>query len=323
LAVNHIERIVAGWPEPISTLDDLLPIVADRLSVCLEYIRRDQDVEDIAGRRAAYAPGMFKLLQHEFLRSSSEGLLIEHQAPQAGDRLFLAIVDARGTRSYREFFTSWHEIAHVLTTPDQREFKLRRRTPPWKEIVKDPVESAIDGIAGIIGFYRPLFLPVLARHTAQAGCLTFQAIEAALAEVAQRASFYSGSLAAIRLTEEPTCFARAEFFLKPAEARKVASGQFSLIDTPPVSPKLRLIDVVSNDAARRAGIGLHQNIRVPLNSVIYRIASEQLISEHQAEEDLSWWETSSSGPLPRKRVSVCATRRGPSTYALIRLMPAA
>ena len=321
-ALGKIDQIFRQWPEPIDSLDVLLQIAASRLSVCIEYIRTDSDLDRIARDRAAYSLTLREILHSEFVRATSEGNLIEHRDPQPGDRRYLAIVDARGDRAIRAYFTAWHEIAHVLTTPSQLEFKLYRRTPAAEEVWKDPLESAIDHIAGTVAFYEPIFGPALTKAVSSSGRIAIEAIEQARDAVAPSASLYSAILGALRLWPEPLCFVRAEPRLKPAEQRKLGSLQQNLglgLQPEIITPKLRLVDVIQNERARSSRLRLHEHLRVPTSSVLSRVHHEQLNSEHEDFENQASWETSADGPLPTASLRVTATRRGGSIYGLVSL----
>lgn len=270
--------------------------------------------------RAAYASQLAKVLHCEFVRGTSEGLLIEHESPKAGDRRYLVVVDARGERAARAYFTAWHEISHVLTTPPQLEFKLFRRTPAADEVRKDPLESAVDHVAGVIAFYEPIFGPALAAEIERESWVNFGAVDRARDAVAPGASTYAATMASVRLRSEPLCFVRAEPRFKPAEVRKLrlTQGELGLGLAPErITPKLRLVDVIMNDEARRSGLCLHEHLRVPATCVIARVHGDQLDGEHHAREDQAVWETSRGGPLPSMPLYVTATRRGGSVYALL------
>lgn len=322
-AVAQVEKIVALWPESIESLEELLQVVASHLSVRIEFVNSDDDVERIARRRSAYSSTLLETLRCDFLRGQSEGLLVEHQAPGRGDCRYLAVVDARGGRIARAYFTAWHEIAHVLTIPMQREFKLHRRTPTVEQIRKDPIEAVVDHIAGVLAFYDTIFGPALDREVASDGQLSFGAIERAIRVVAPRASLYAATVAAIRLRAEPLCFVCAENRLKPTEQRSLrVSGQrqlgLGLRNHVPV-PRLRLTAVVANDAARRRGIRLHEHLRVPSSSALALAHLNQIDGELVALEDQEHWETTGDGALPPLPLAVTASRRGNSVYGLLRL----
>jgi hypothetical protein len=101
--------------------------------------------------------------------------LIDNPKPGKGGRDYLAIIDARGPRKARAYFTAWHELAHLLLYPP-RQLVLEgcRRTPTDDAKQKDPVESAVDQIAGLLAFWEPLFMPALLANKE----LTFEAIGA-------------------------------------------------------------------------------------------------------------------------------------------------
>lgn len=319
-ALTRIDHIVDQWPEAIVSLESLLQIVAARLSVCIEYIRTDADIARIAAERGAYTSHLAETLRCEFVRGTSEGLLIEHENPQPGDRQYLVVVDARGERAARAYFTTWHEISHVLTTPPQLEFKLFRRTPAAEDVQKDPVESAVDHVAGAIAFYGPIFNPALNCEVHSEGGLTFRAIERARDSVAPSASTYSAAVAAVRSCSVGVSLVRAELRYKPLELRKLRSPQQELgIGQAPeaIVPKLRLVDVVSNEASRNSSLRLHEHIRVPEDSVISHVYREAMDDERFAREDQAAWATSTGGRLPRLNLEISAIRRGTAVYALI------
>lgn len=321
LAIDRIDRIVSEWAERIPTLDDLLRIVASRLSVCIERITEDRDVARIAQTRSAYVARLGALLRCEFIAGKTEGLLIEHQDPRPGDRRYLVVIDARGERAVRAFFTTWHEVAHVITTPPQLELKLLRRTLNEDGRPKDPTESAVDYVAGAIAFYQPIFGPALNRALRECCGLTFEAVERARHAVAPNASTFAACVAAVRSVEEPACFVRAEARLKPAEQRRLRSAQFTLgapFEEATPKAKLRLVDVVANDAARSVGLRLHEHLRVPPTSVLSDLQDLGTASERCGSEDQRQWETSAHGSLEPLPLLVNAVRRGTSVYGLIR-----
>jgi hypothetical protein len=236
------------------------------------------------------------------------------------DRQYLVVVDARGERAPRAYFTTWHEISHILTTPPQLEFKLFRRTPAAEDVRKDPLESAVDHVAGAIAFYGPIFNPALNREVRSEGRLTFHAIERARDAVAPSASTYSAAVAAVRSCSAAVSLVRAELKYKPLELRKLRSPQHELglgQEPEAIVPKLRLVDVVSNETLRHSPLRLHEHIRVPEDSVIFHAYRQGMDDERFAHEDQAAWETSTDGHLPRLKVQISAVRRGAAVYALI------
>ncbi len=86
----------------------------------------------------------------------------EIEREKKGGRRYLTIIDARGSRAARAYFTAWHEVAHLLLCPPkQMILEGFRRTPTDPLKRKDPLESAVDHIAGLLAFWEPLFKPAL------------------------------------------------------------------------------------------------------------------------------------------------------------------
>jgi hypothetical protein len=210
-AIATVRQMLTEWT--VDTIEELRMLVADRLSVKLEFLHTDDDIERIASTYGHVMTHFRRLLRVEFLKSDTEGLLIDNPKPGKGGRDYLAIIDARGPRKMRAYFTAWHELAHLLLYPP-RQLVLDgfRRTPAEDAKHKDPVESAVDHIAGLLAFWEPLFVPAL--RAAADGELTFDAIERATIEVAPGASLYAASLAAIRAWPGPAAFLTAEIASK-------------------------------------------------------------------------------------------------------------
>ena len=308
--MGRVQAIIAGWD--VESLKELQLFVANGLSVCLEYLLSDKDIEAAARAHATFSPHLEKALVAEFLNGDTEGLLVPHQYPQPGDLRYLAVIDKRGRRAVRGYFTAWHELAHLLVSPPQLAFTGFRRSPPPDLRQKDPVESLVDDIAGLVGFYEPLFAPVVEEvRRGDDGRLTLSGVERIRETAAPEASFYATALAAVRVSSEPLCLICAKPFWKRGEHVSTGRGV--------AQPSLRVASASWNTAARDAGLQIRPNIRVPKRSILHRVYHEALNEEHVAEEDQCWWETSANGPLASLRLRVSAAWRGPVAYALIAL----
>lgn len=183
-ALDYVRQMIREWT--VDTIDELRMVVADRLSVKIEYINDDADVDRLANIYGHVMSHFRRVLRMEFLKHDTEGLLIDNPHPGKGGRDYLAIIDARGPRKARAYFTAWHELAHLLLYP-RRQLVLEgfRRTPSVDNMQKDPVESAVDHIAGLLAFWEPLFGPALLQ-TAN-GVLTFEAVESAIGSSSSKA----------------------------------------------------------------------------------------------------------------------------------------
>jgi hypothetical protein len=297
-AIAAVRQMLSEWS--VDTIVELRMLVADRLSVKLEFLHSDDDIERLASAYGHVMTHFRRLLRLEFLKNDTEGLLIDNPKPGKGGRDYLAIIDARGPRKMRAYFTAWHELAHLLLYPP-RQLVLDgfRRTPGQNAKRKDPVESAVDHVAGLLAFWEPLFAPAL--RVAAADELTFDAIERATTEVAPGASLYAASFAAIRSWPGPATFLTAE-----VASKKDGSA-----------PSLRVQTIIHNDRARNFECRVRKNMRVPTTSVLHRAFDDHSNSSQSAQENQSWWEVSDFGPLPDLRWQVHAARRGQVVYGLL------
>lgn len=296
-AISTVERLSASWD--LETTDDLRLLVADHLSVKLEFLYSDEDVDAVAEKYKHVESHFRRLLRAEFLKSDTEGLLIDNPKPGKGGRDYLAIIDSRGQRAIRSYFTAWHELAHLLLYP-RKQLVLEgfRRTPAENHTTKDPVESAVDHIAGYLAFWEPLFAPALSKVAR--GDLTFRAIESAAAAVAPGASLQAACLAAVRAWELPTAFLVGQISPK-------RDGS---------APRLR-VQIIANQAARDAGCVVRNNMRIPAESILSRTFNDPLGRSLSREEDQSWWDVSGGGPLPSLSWQVQSEKHGPVVYGLL------
>lgn len=318
-ALDHVWRIVKASPVAVTSLNCLRDLIADALSVNLRFIRSDEDISTIAEEFSASFPGLEITLNGEFLAGDTEGLLLPNPTPEPWERKYLAIIDARGARVSRAWFTSWHELTHLLVTPAQLSLQGLRRSPAEHEIRKDPVEQLVDHVAGQIAFWTPLFQPALDEQHSSRRDLEFADVERARLAAAPEASLFATAMAAIRLVRTPTLLVGVELALK-AEERRRSSPQISFgfeNMTPAATPKQRIVQCVPNAAARRSNLEIFRNMRVPISSVLHRVSQAVLDVDAAAYEDQSWWETSSGGNLAPLPLHVRATRRGSHVYGLI------
>lgn len=301
-AVERVRDMVEGWT--LDTVEELRLRVADQLSVKLVFIASDDDVYRIAAEFPQYKLrhlSLRRVLEKEFITGDTEGLLLDNPSPVKGSRRYLALIDARGARAARAYFTAWHELSHLLLCPPrQRVFDGFRRSPNEVQRRKDPLESAVDHIAGLLAFWEPIFKPALI-GTADKN-LTFGAVEGAAELVAPGASLYAASLAATRVWDDAAVFVTGE------EATKTDGSGLAL----------RLQTVIPNDLARRLDIDVRRSMRVPAASALWRAFYETPGTECAANEDQSTWEVAGRGNLPKLPWGVQAIRRGGAVYGILK-----
>jgi len=173
---------------------------------------------------------------------------------------FVSVIDCRGPKAARVYYTKWHEIAHLLVQTDQMRLSYRRthcETGP-----KDPEEALIDVIAGKFAFYQPF----IKEHAE--GEISFEAIENLRARLCPEASQQSALIGFVNVWPEPCLLVQAQLALRKHEKPLPGQESFGFGEQP--QPSLRAVKVSPNDAAREIGLTIFENMRVPEQSVIFR-----------------------------------------------------
>ncbi len=315
-ALARVQQILSDSPVPIDSLDSLRFIVANKFRVKLEFIRDEEDLDQIAAEYGDFHPLLGARLKCEFRDSTTEGITLERHAWDPRFFRYLAVVDARGERAARAYFSAWHELAHLLIHPEQLPFPGFRRTPSESERLKDPLESVVDHVAGRIAFYPPYFGPALRDALEAHGGLTFSALEAARDKAAPTASLLATAMGSLQLVRQPALLVSAGMALKAAERRIVEGQQESFaFATDRLQEKLRVTMVVPNDVA--PGFAIRRNMRVPAACVLSQAFANDNDVTLEAEEDQASWVTSRGGALAAMPIRVQAARRGRYVYGLI------
>jgi hypothetical protein len=319
-ALAQVDQIVADSSIPVDGLGTLQWVVANKFGVRLEVIREASDIAGLAERYADFDPLLRQRLTHEFTKRTTEGITLERFEPDPRFFRYLAVVDGRGERSPRVYFTSWHELAHFLVYPSQLAFPGFRRTPMLDEWVKDPIESVVDHVAGKVAFYPPLFQPVLDKAIAEHGGLTFAAVDATREAAAPTASLFAAAMGAVSMFDRPALLVVAEMALKADEKRAARSPQqafsFGAIE---VEEKLRVTALIANEAAASSPLAIRRNMRVPPRSVLMQAHMSLGDITCFAVEDQASWDSSRTGPLEPLSLFVEAARRSRYVYGLITL----
>lgn len=318
-ALDRVQQILTESPVAVTDLESLRLVLADNFRLRIEFLSEDSDIERVGHQHADFHPWLAPRLRKEFLDGETEGITLERSRWDPARFGYLAVIDARGSRASRAFFTAFHEITHLIIHPEQMAFPGFRRTPGTQEKTKDPIESVVDHVAGRVGFYAPVFGPLLEEAIRQEGGVTFGCLDAVRLSSAPPPSLHATAIAAINLVSESAMFVHADLACKKAEARALRSSQTTFAFAK-VKPRfdVRAIAAVSNDAAKRSGLVIHPHIRIPQRSVVSQAFASSEDVELCARENQAWWENSNVGSLPALPLDVQATRRGRFVYGLIR-----
>jgi hypothetical protein len=316
---NYCQKKVHGIIESfgeIKDLNQLLNVVSSSLRMKFEEVHDDSEITEIAERYIAKGELFFTSLHRE-LDDKTDGMLVRLNNAKPWEPMFVAIIDCRGYKAWRAYFSKWHEIGHVLTLkPSQMTFQFRRI--PVKK--KAPGEQIVDRIAGDLAFYRPLFLPYLKEAVGETKRLTFDVVEKLRSTVCIGASREATLRGAVKQALLPQLLIIAGLGLKKSEEQILNSPQMGLFKekSHKFEPKLRALEIIGNEKASDIGLRIHQNMQVPSNSVICEAfesldKSGGIISGY---EDLSWWEHS-KGRLKNMPIWVEARESGDKVLALI------
>jgi hypothetical protein len=308
--LRHCRTRIDRWVAEaggVTTIGQLEAVVTQRLQMVFVEVRSDADFDRITDE---YARGkrefVFAALRGKFddAENPTFGALVrrKHVGDDAPDR-FVAVIDCRGGKLARRFFTRWHEIAHRLTTHAD----LGATEPAYRS-EHDPLERLMDEIAGHVGFYGPFFEPAFRAAHADKALLTFGTVEAVRAGGFPDASFQATLNACAKRLPTPVMCLEAALAYKKAVRKRVEDDSPGLFgkEEPPEG-QLRAVRVVGNDAAHEEKFVIPNNMRVPEASVIFRLFGDESTRDGEAREDLSMWE--SQGRRQQGRAVAVEARR--------------
>lgn len=288
-----------------STLRELLDTATAHLDTLFVEIRSDEQLEQVKREYVAKGEVVFATLDKE-LGPETFAITFRRRRALPGERGFVSVIDCRGEKVSRAYFSKWHELAHLLTLTDQARLSFCRTHSDPEH--RDPEEAVMDVLAGDAGFFLDLVTP----HAA--GALTFDKVASLREQLCAEASDQASLIGFTRAWPQPALLLRAQPALKKAEQAARAQASFGF--RPPPSPALRAVQVMANAPAMAAGLSIPLNMRVPERSVIYRVFAEgEQIGE--ANEDLSWWTSSDGGRLSAFPVHVTARRKGDQVQVLL------
>jgi hypothetical protein len=304
---KRIRRFLRDFPD-CATLSQLLEIATSKLGTKFEEIRSDEELEEVRMRYLRQNERAFATL-HEELPAHVFGVTFKRTSRKPWELPYVSVIDCRGEKKSRSYYTKWHELGHLLILTDQMRLTFRRTHFGLDD--KDPEEALVDVIAGSFGF-----LPEMIRPLAK-GQPSFDRIEEIRTQLCPEASQQSSLIGITKAWPKPCILLQARTALKRGEHRELAQGTLGFQNRP--KEVLRAVQVTPNDAARAANFVIFPNMRIPERSIIAKVFAGE-VRVNQATEDLSWWESSDGGKLSKMRVTVQARSGWDGVRALI--MPA-
>jgi hypothetical protein len=314
--LEHCHRRVVAWVAEaggLADIDAVESLVTSHLQMVFEEIREEEDFDRITEVYARQKKDpVFATMRMRFNDEANPtfGTLIRRRntGSDSLDR-YVAVIDCRGEKLARRFFTRWHEIAHRLTTHADG-----GDTEPAYRSEHDPIEQMMDEIAGHIGFYEAIFGPTFRQAVEQSGLLKFGTVQRIIETAFSAASFQSTLFACTRRIETPVLYLEATLAHKKEVQRRLATP--SLFGDPPPPGELRAVMVRPNAVAQDESFIIPRNMRVPADSIIHQIFGAELLTDGSADENLSQWE-SQGRSLPSRRVFVEARKVPDRVIAIV------
>jgi hypothetical protein len=306
--LRHVRKNVRSFLKevPCERLSDLLRLIATKVDTLIIEVHTEDDLRSIRERYVADREFGFAEIESEFADHYTYGITYRLQAPKPGQRKFVSVIDCRGDKGWRSYFTKWHEIAHLLALTPQQRLKFYRTHAHDHE--KDPEESVMDKIAGNIGFFDE----IVRKHVKQP--ISFRAISDLKERLCPEASAQASLLGFFHAWPKACLLVDARLAWRKRDAARIARCLVDIKDAPVAA--LRAVRVAPNEASRAHGFFIPENMRVPQRSVIFRL-NESDEAEMEAEENLSWWTSSDGGRLPAMKIRVVARRTSTGIQALI------
>lgn len=301
--INFCQRQIDVWVAEaggVASIRQLESLVASHLNLIFEEINDDGDLDELKYRYAKRGEFVFATLKDD-LTPDTFGTMIRLK-----DGSHVAVIDCRGEKAARRFFTRWHEIAHLLVEKDVEKQVFRA--------TDEPMERLMDQIAGHVGFYDPLFTPLFNGHLSGGELLTFDGIDRIRQSFCPHASFQSTLFACHRRLPTPVLYLEASMEYSVGERRGMRQKHMFDHDTP--EKKLRVQLTLPNSAAAAMKLTARWNMRVPESSIIYSVFHGEL-TEASGEENLKTWTFSSGGYLMDCEVFVEARRLDQTVMATI------
>lgn len=275
------------------TLSGLLEVSAQECGTRFEVIDSGRALDAMVAKYVARNESAFAILEQEFMRGVL-GITLRLQAPQPWELPFVSVIDMRGDRRYRAYFTKWHEIAHLLLLADNKKTVFHRNH--YIGTTTDAEEALVDLVAGRCAYCPALIAP----HATSE--ISFHEIDRLRMRLCPESSKQAARLGF-------TAAWPSACILLECRIAAPSSG-----NSP--HPPLRATSVMANEAARSIGVTFPPLVSVPARSVISHTFGH-IGKAGRAVENLSWWLSNRGGNLPSRQVRVEALGRSGAVDALL------
>ena len=319
--LDQCRRRIDGWVAEaggVTAIDTLEALVTQRLQMVFEEVRADDDFDRLtqvyAREKREFVFATMRSKFDDDANPTFGALVLRRNAAADSPDRYVAVIDCRGGKLARRFFTRWHEIAHRLTTHADE----GSREPAYRS-EHDPIERLMDEIAAHVGFYEPIFAPAYRQASGGNRLLTFGTVEGVIERSFPASSFQATLFACTRRQPKPVLYLEAALAHKKDVKRRLATP--SLFGDGPPPGELRAVKVIPNSAALEDGFFIPTNMRIPAASVIHRLFDTGPLTTGDGLECLSQWESQGKA-LPRRAVAVEGRKVGDRVIAIVQAVKA-
>jgi len=301
---HRIKAFLHEFPD-CSTLSEFLDVVAAKVRTSLIEVHTDEELDALEKKYFARGETIFAALKQQ-LSGEVFGITLKLRKHEPWENEFVSIIDCRGDKAARSYFTKWHEVAHLLALTDQQRLQFQRIQHKSPE--HDPEEAMVDVIAGKFGFYEAF----INKHAK--GDISFNVIEELCLELCAESSYQAALIGFVKAWPKACLLLYCRPALKKSEKAMIDQGSFAFLKTPTLH--LRAVKITPSIPAIAMGFRVHPNMRVPESSVINFVFNGG--SDYaEATENLSSWEASNGACLTDCAINVKAKRHSGGVYAII------
>ncbi|HUS13005.1 MAG TPA: hypothetical protein VMZ30_21215, partial [Pyrinomonadaceae bacterium] len=240
---------------PCETLSELLTTAAAKLDTSFVEICTGDDLSQLKENYLRKEERQFQLLE-KYLGPDVYAITFLLLKARPDERRYVSVIDCRGDKAWRAYFSKWHELAHLLTITSQMRLNFCRSHIASDR--KDPEEMLMDVIAGQLGFFIDLI-----GHRLR-GEISFERIGELRRSLCAEASYESALYGFLKPWPQSCVMIEAGLGYKKGEQDQLLQGSFGFLE-PPVA-QLRVLKVSPNDRAREEGIFIPTKFRIPKNS---------------------------------------------------------
>jgi hypothetical protein len=301
---RKVRLFLRDYPSCPNTTE-LLKLVANKLGTIFVEVSTDADLARIKKDYVAKGDSAFVSLEQELSDDTFGVTLKRQQHNPKWEQPYVSIIDCRGTKRLKAYFTKWHEIGHLLILTDQTRLVFKRTHALHEP--KSPEESLVDIIAGSFAYYPEMVRPLAS------GRISFEAVEAVRQTLSPDGSFHSALIGIANAWPSACILVEARMAPRKSDV-DYRQDAFDFKTQPDTA--LRAVHISGNEAARTLGIKMFPHWRVPELSVISRVF-QMREGTLEGNENLDWWETSGGKKLKSQRIAVSARWVGDAVYALI------